>query len=119
MHFQHLCDVLSFVIMLHSIKKSHFPFFCHFNKIYVALFYFTDIPGAFQPSGMELYYKIPSLLKNRKLLACNSSSEGSVCNRSPHAFFVFGVFCLFAHLRRKRTDVLKEQIDVLPTDEAV
>ncbi|XP_025048448.1 very-long-chain (3R)-3-hydroxyacyl-CoA dehydratase 1 isoform X2 [Alligator sinensis] len=33
------------------------------------------IPGAFQPSGMEVYYKIPSLLKKGKLLACNSSSQ--------------------------------------------
>lgn len=52
--------------------------------MYVTLFYFTDIPGAFQPSGMEVYYKIPSLLKKRKLLACNSSSQKVVFVIDPH-----------------------------------
>lgn len=76
--------VVGFSASLRCIKLCHhvaFHFkkfwflFCNFNKTCVTLFYFTDVPGAFKPSGTEVYYKIPPLLKKRKFLVCNSSQK--------------------------------------------
>lgn len=83
--------------------------FYNFNKTCVALCYFTDIPGVFQPSGIEVYYKTPALLKERKLLVCNSSSQKVVFVIDPQAPSLYLGTFVYLFTQNEKKSVLKQQ----------